>query len=630
METMTLARLTRRLADHLSGRRGALPASGQQEARPLATTRTPAAARPSPPAGADRTADAPLSPDPCPVVAERPIDALRGGLPPRRTAIAAQAADALSRAAAGQAFAIEHDEAPFPARVQACRRALAASRVAPLPQGSAQPDPLRSATGRDRSHDPAQAEALALVAVAAQRVLGLRPHLAQLTAAAIALDDDIAELPTGEGHLLSLVVAACVRAMAGEPVHLVLRHDGVVAEGHQRYRTLFEALGLRTARVTTDLAAAQREQAHRADVVFTSAAALLQDRGAGGERYAVPGFAGLRSAFLHEADRLLIDGARFRSSSPPLTLTLRELFRRYWRLGGVTATGREASDELAEVYGLAVVPVASIYPAFERDLGWRILPDRASQQRWLLDRVDALRKARRPVLILASSRDECRSLATLLLERGIEPVRCDQVAADPARAGTMAGLAGKARAVSLHCVLDPVPLTVLPEPMARAAGGLALIATALGPSRRHDRHNAGRVGHQGEPGTIEAILDAERPIVMAGWSLAVPGLVRLAGMGAPQHLLALAIAARRRQLDTRMRRLRRLGRDEPGPRGEAVAAIRDAALLPDVRHRTDLQPATDVGPADSPSMPGRSAAIRSPLPPPLPSPFPPPLPPPQP
>lgn len=566
---MTLARLTRRLADHLSGRRRALPESGRQEARPLAAT------------GPPRTPDTTRPPEPCPAVAERPVGALRGGLSPRRAALAGQAAEALSRAAAGQTFAIEHDEAPWLTRVQACRRALAATRVDLLPPEAVEPEPTRQASSRGRRDDPALAEALALVAVAAQRVLGLRPHLAQLTAAAIALDDGIAELPTGEGHLLSLVVAASVSAMAGEPVHLVLRHDAVVAGSYDRYRPLLDALGISNAMVTTDLAAGRREAAHGAEVVFTSAAALLQDRGAGAEDDAVPGFAGLRSAFLHEADRLLIDGARFRLSSPQ-TLTLRELFRRYWRLGGVTATGREVGDELAQVYGLAVVPIASIYPAFERDLGWRILPDRAGQQRWLLDRVEALRKARRPVLILATHRDECRALAALLLERGIEPVRCDLVAADPTRAEQAAKLAGKARAVSLHCVLDPLPLTVLPEPLARAAGGLALIATALGPSRRHDRHNAGRVGHQGEPGTTEAILDAGRPIVMAGWSLPVSGLVRLAELGVPQHLLALAIAARRRQLDTRMRRLRSLGRDEAGPQGEAVAAVRNAALLPAV------------------------------------------------
>ena len=59
---------------------------------------------------------------------------------------------------------------------------------------------------------------------------------------------------------------------------------------------------------------------------------------------------------------------------------------------------------------------------------------------------------------------------------------------------------------------------------------------------------------------------------MAGWAQPVPGLARLAALGAPQHLLAMAIVARRRQLDARMRRLRALGVDEAGPQGEADAA----------------------------------------------------------
>ena len=588
---MTLERLTRRLADQTPGRHRADPhradpGSAEPGARQLADDPQAGSAAPAD----DRTvgdARPPVDGSPfggSPTLAERPADALRGGSPGggplrggplrggplqggplrggplrggplrRRAGVAAQAAEALARAAAEAAFAIEHDETPLAVRARACRRTLGADR------------------------DAALAEALALVAVAAQRALGLRPHLAQLTAAAIVLQDGVAELPTGEGHLLSLVVAASVRALAGEPVHLVLRHDALVAEGFGRYRALFDALDLETGLVTTGLAPAQRVVAHRAEVVFTSAAALLQDRGGRAGRQAVPSFAGLRSAFLHEADRLLVDGARFRPSSSPLTL--RELFRRYWRLGGVTATAREVSDELAEVYGLAVVLVGSIYPAFERVLGWRILPDRASQQRWLLDRIAALREARRPVLILAAHRDECHGLAALLMDRGIEPVRCDLAMTDPARVALAAQEAGKARAVSLHVVIDPLPLTVVPEPLARAAGGLALIVTALGPTRRHDRHNAGRIGHQGEPGTIEAILDARRPIVMAGWAQSVPGLARLAALGAPQHLLAMAIVARRRQLDARMRRLRTLGLDEAGPQGEADAAVRNASLLP--------------------------------------------------
>ena len=44
------------------------------------------------------------------------------------------------------------------------------------------------------------------------------------------------------------------------------------------------------------------------------------------------------------------------------------------------------------------------------------------------------------------------------------------------------------------------------EPIARAAGGLAVIATFLGPSRRADRQLAHLTGRQAQPGTVEAIV----------------------------------------------------------------------------------------------------------------------------
>jgi hypothetical protein len=63
-----------------------------------------------------------------------------------------------------------------------------------------------------------QAEALALACVAARRELGLTPYPSQLRAAAIMLDEGLAELATGEGKTLALALAAAARALTGVPV----------------------------------------------------------------------------------------------------------------------------------------------------------------------------------------------------------------------------------------------------------------------------------------------------------------------------------------------------------------------------------------------------------------------------
>ncbi|MET0507894.1 MAG: hypothetical protein ABWZ78_06870, partial [Burkholderiaceae bacterium] len=448
--------------------------------------------------------------------------------------------EALGRLAAARIFAIERDPTPFDVRVARCRD--------------------------DAAERPWQMdECLATAALAANRALGLRPHLQQLTAAAAMLDDRIVELPAGEGHQLSVALAAAVRALAGVPVHVVLRTDSLALDALARHQALFELLGLSAAAVTTALAPPERAIRHRSDLIFSCPPALMESHGAAG---GVP-LTGLCSAFLLDADRLLIDGAhfdgtpldqphvhgigsggirsggirsggirsggiRFNGSLPDGSVpdgvgpdgsstdrarsgdggdgrpgpasrpTLRQFFQRYWRLGGICATARESAAELASVYGLRVVVVPSIYPAFARDLGWRIAADAVTQRRWLLERVIALREARRAVIVLASDRAETRVLAQLLIAAGIEPVRCDVPAGFAAL--DRAAAAGKARAVSLHCALDQMPVAVIPEPLARAAGGLALIATAIGPSRRHDRHYAARIGHQGQPGTMAAVV----------------------------------------------------------------------------------------------------------------------------
>jgi hypothetical protein len=432
---------------------------------------------------------------------------------------------ALARLAAARISAIERDPMPLDVRASSCR-------------GSAEL--------------PGQVtDCLAIAALAAERALGLRPHLQQLTAAAAMLDDRIVELPAGEGHQLSVALAAAARALAGVPVHVVLRNDSLALDALARHRALFALLGLSTAAVTTRLTPSERTIRHRCDLVFSCPPALMDSRDPIG---GVP-LTGSCSALLLDADRLLIDGANFdglgfgrpvRASRS----TLRQFFQRYWRLGGVSSTARESAAELASVYGLRVAVVPSLYPAFARDLGWRIAVDGATQQRWLLERVIALREARRAVLVLAADRDETRALAELLIGAGIEPVRCDVPGA--VLALDRAAASGKSRAVSLHCALDQMPVAVIPEPLARAAGGLALIATAIGPSRRHDRHYAARVGHRGQPGTIEAIVDAHRPIALMGTSVTVTGLPWLAARGFPQRLLVIAIRWRRRRLERRM------------------------------------------------------------------------------
>ncbi|MGE0315662.1 MAG: hypothetical protein AB7P21_28955 [Lautropia sp.] len=559
---------------------------------------------------------------------------------------------------------------------------LAANRVFAIESSRLSLEVLASMARRELATGPspvlAKIDSLALAATAAQRCLGLRPHLPQLTAAALMLDERVAELPRGEGKTLALAIAAVVRSLAGVPVHVLVASDARAARDLALLQPMYRALGLSAATVPAHVTPAERGEQYRADICYASPATMMGDylldcslagrrlaeqrrpavdagrqvvgeHAAGGhvasghvagghvasghvaggpaagdlhsgaQAAGVPvaeqvQIRGLCSALVDDADVLMLDRAERTVQLAPdavgrvQRLSTRSFFKRYWRLAGVSATVVESRREIARLYGVDVVAVKSIYPSFQRDLGWRIEPDAAAQRHALVSRVAELRDARRAVLIAAPGRAHLAAIHAMLGDHGIHALRFDEpspspatlphvatpVAApatvsvamplampaataaatpdatpdatpaatpsdgDPAGGGDPAVLAGRAGAVSIRNAADDAFADVVPDPIARAAGGLALITLSLGANRRDDRQRRGWVGRQGQPGTVEAILDAGHALNLAGHRHPTPWLAWLARRRAPAWLQAWLLATYRRWIEGRQtgRRLR--------------------------------------------------------------------------
>ena len=344
---------------------------------------------------------------------------------------------------------------------------------------------------------PALLDSLALAAIAAQRTLGLRAHLAQMCAAVLALQDRTAELACGEGKTLALALAAAVRALGGMPVHLVVRDDALAPATARQMKPFFEALGLAVAAVCRASDDAARREAYQADICYATADELMTDdlrNRIAAERI---GFrpSERACALVDDIDGVLIDGA---------VTTTAQFFNRYARLGGVSATLSEARTELASVYGLGVTAVASIYPCFRRELGLTVYAGAAAWRRAVVGRVQALVAARRPVLIVTATEAASRAMVPVLLEVGIDA--SVMPAGSHADWCSVRDTAGRPGAVTLcaarpgHC--DAVAL----DPLARSAGGLAVIATYLGATRRADRQLGHLTGRQAQPGSVESIV----------------------------------------------------------------------------------------------------------------------------
>jgi preprotein translocase subunit SecA len=176
--------------------------------------------------------------------------------------------------------------------------------------------------------DELVAEAFALIARTCEHTLGNRPYETQLTAAAIMLDGQLAEMATGEGKTIAAAVCAATAALAGIPVHLMPANDYLVTRDAESLEPFYSALGLTVGAVTQSMDQAARRQAYACDITYSTAkelafdylrdrlargrqrddlrlrAAQLSPAGSGGTL-----LRGLCMAIVDEADGILIDEA---------------------------------------------------------------------------------------------------------------------------------------------------------------------------------------------------------------------------------------------------------------------------------------------------------------------------------
>lgn len=169
------------------------------------------------------------------------------------------------------------------------------------------------------------AQGLAIVAEAAFRSLGLRPHAVQMLGAWTLLRGRLAEMDTGEGKTLTIGIAAATAALAHQRTHVITVNDYLVERDARTMAPLYTALGLRVAGITDALREpGERAVAWRHDVVYCCNKGLvfdyLRDRAAmGGRRSPLHReldvlrgappmlLPGLQFGIVDEADSVLID-----------------------------------------------------------------------------------------------------------------------------------------------------------------------------------------------------------------------------------------------------------------------------------------------------------------------------------
>ncbi len=189
------------------------------------------------------------------------------------------------------------------------------------------------------------------------------------------------------------------------------------------------------------------------------------------------------------------------------TITLQNYFRMYHKLAGMTGTAETEAQELWAIYKLEVVSIPTNRNIVRKDHEDKVYKTKREKYNAVIEEIEALVKAGRPVLVGTTSVETSELLSRMLKLRNIKHnvlnaklhQREAQIVQEAGMAGTVTiatNMAGRGTDIKLG---EGV----------KEAGGLAIVGTEKHESRRVDRQLRGRAGRQGDPGSSQFYVSLE-------------------------------------------------------------------------------------------------------------------------
>ena len=209
------------------------------------------------------------------------------------------------------------------------------------------------------------------------------------------------------------------------------------------------------------------------------------------------------------------------------TITLQNYFRMYHKLAGMTGTASTEAGEFWNIYKLDVVEIPTNRPVQRVDMNDRVYKTKREKYAAVIEEIEKMRLAGRPVLVGTTSVDVSELLSRMLKLRHIPHevlnAKLHQREAD------IVALAGKSTlgkvvvedengkheeermlgAVTIATNMAGRGTDIKLTDEVKAAGGLAIIGTERHESRRVDRQLRGRAGRQGDPGSSVFFVSLE-------------------------------------------------------------------------------------------------------------------------
>jgi preprotein translocase subunit SecA len=210
------------------------------------------------------------------------------------------------------------------------------------------------------------------------------------------------------------------------------------------------------------------------------------------------------------------------------TITLQNYFRMYNKLAGMTGTAETEAGEFWEIYKLDVVVIPTNRPIARDDRQDLVYKTTREKYNAVIDEIQKLRDAGRPILVgttsvevseLLSRALKMRKVPHQVLNAKLHQKEAD-IVAEAGRPGTVTiatNMAGRGTDIKL-------------APESKEAGGLAIIGTERHDSRRVDRQLRGRAGRQGDPGSSQFFVSLEDNLMRLFGSERIAGLMDRMGL----------------------------------------------------------------------------------------------------
>ena len=210
------------------------------------------------------------------------------------------------------------------------------------------------------------------------------------------------------------------------------------------------------------------------------------------------------------------------------TITLQNYFRMYHKLAGMTGTAETEAGEFWSIYKLDVMVIPTNRPVLREDLPDVVYKTKKAKYAAVIDKIDELSKAGRPVLVGTTDVETSELLSRMLKMRGIKHNVLN--AKEHAREAEIVAQAGMRSTVTIATNMAGRGTDIKLSDEVKAAGGLAIIGTERHDSRRVDRQLRGRAGRQGDPGSSIFYISLEDKLMRIFGAEKIAAVVDRMGM----------------------------------------------------------------------------------------------------